>query len=195
MAHLTHFKIAKPSRVTLSVTVTQPGLNAQYQRTVSLGRIPSRSTKSDRSVEQIVFNHLGTPATLNPTAAKHTDRLTVDLPPGTYGTSTYYGYCAGRFRIALDSVKPLRITNQTLRLSTSKVSKDSLAGVLDLNTVVLRGSQAGKLTWRSTNPSIAKVNQRGLLTMRRWGKAKIVVTTSKGKTAMLTVTANKPPVG
>lgn len=55
------------------------------------------------------------------------------------------------------------------------------------------GSFAGKLKWKSSDPSVIKVDQKGNITVLKKGKATITVTASNGMSASVTISAVDDP--
>ena len=48
------------------------------------------------------------------------------------------------------------------------------------------------LTWKSSNEDVATVDQKGMVTAVKKGKATITVTSTNGKHARLNLTVNRP---
>jgi uncharacterized protein YjdB len=67
----------------------------------------------------------------------------------------------------------------------------TLPVVLDDGTKVITGS---KLTYKSTNKKVAKVNSKGKITALKAGSTKITVTAANGKKLTVKVTVVKKPV-
>ena len=87
--------------------------------------------------------------------------------------------------VAADRVR-LRQTKLSMKV---KGTKKLIAEVLPVN------ASNKKTSWRSSNPSVAAVDQNGKVTAKRAGTSKITVTAQDGKkTAVCTVTVKKPVV-
>lgn len=68
----------------------------------------------------------------------------------------------------------------------------------ELKPIVKPNSASSKLTWKTSNPKVAKVSQEGVVTGRKKGTATITVKSSNGKKATCKVTVktkkNQAPV-
>ena len=88
----------------------------------------------------------------------------------------------------------LQVTVKGTSSSTGTVTQTSKSLFLavgkkaNLKTQVLSGSNLSGLTYKSSNKSIASVTNKGIVTAKRPGKAKITITPKKGKKMTVTIT-------
>ncbi len=79
------------------------------------------------------------------------------------------------------NISSIRLNKTTLKLQAKKYST--------LTAIVSPSSASNKnLTWKSSNPKVAIVNQNGKVTALKAGKTTVTVRSSNGKTAKCTVT-------
>jgi uncharacterized protein YjdB len=137
--------------------------------------------------------------TLDPTGSEPSgSTVTADLSPGQYEATVGYAHCSGFFTISLDSVKVIdggqvaQSKSVPLPVKAVKLPKKSIrlerGDKIKLPAAYIpANAKVPKLTWKSSNPKVAKVSKKGVIKARRPGKTTITVRAQTGKVAKLKV--------
>ena len=159
-----------PSKVTLDISKANlcAGETLQLTATLPKGTSSVLTWESDNPAVATVKNGLVT--------AVDTGKATITVTTGNKKSDT----CDIVVKKLPDKVK-LNVTKMTL------VPMETFDLVASLPT-----GTTSELTWKSSKPSVAKVNDEGLVTAVKTGTAKITVTTVNKKTATCTVTVETP---
>lgn len=119
------------------------------------------------------------------------------LSPGTYwvrysATDTYKASSHVALTIAAYQAPPVHVTGVTLNRTTAELYTNHGASTVQLTADVQPADAADKtVTWSSSNPAVAAVDEQGLVTVHAAGTAVITATTKDGGfTAACTVTAS-----
>lgn len=152
------------------------------------------------SVVKEIYKNVGTKTAFNTGGTNKWGVSNSDLSPAVSGHMqlVLYASSSGKFA-AIDNVKittsapagPVAVTGVTLDKTSASVEAGQ---TLQLTATVSPTNADNKnVSWSSNNPTVANVDQNGLVTAYSAGNATITVTTEDGsKTATCTVTVTEP---
>ncbi|MDR0504562.1 MAG: Ig-like domain-containing protein [Bifidobacteriaceae bacterium] len=191
----TVFTLDKAARVSLSIQAggSNGAAGPQIMRVVQPGSgIELLDVNGQVAMAGINLDRIADDAPNHPAASS----VTLELPPGQYGTQVEYGYCSGFFAVSLDAVtpsaQPAPHASPAPQVTAVKLTKRSLAvktGKRIKLTASLRPAKArSKLLWRSSKPKVAKISATGIVKAKRHGKTTITVRTANGKHDKLKLT-------
>ena len=97
---------------------------------------------------------------------------------------------SGKLTAKKKGTASITVTTANGKKATCKVTVKAAPKSLKLNAKLSKGS-AGKVTYRSSNSRVAKVDSRGKITALRKGKTTITAKTYNGKKAAVRITVRK----
>lgn len=164
----------------LSLTAGSPGTSATLTATVAPAGASDQSVTWSTSAPSV--------ATVNATAGS-----TVTVVAHAPGSATITVTTADGARTAscVVTVEPVKVTGVSVKTATSVLVGKSEQLIA---TVSPSNATNQKVTWATSNPSVATVSASGLVTGVANGTATVTVTADGGKTASCTVTVTTAPV-
>lgn len=173
-----------------AVDVAAPGVGI-------LSSVPGNKFKSESGTSMaaphvsgmIALLKLAYPGLKPSNVHKYVEKVSVDL--GAAGRDNYYGYGFPDMRRAIPKykVKPKSIKFEEDEIQITKGGKKTLEV-----TFVPETSTETRLKWKSSDESIVKVSEKGVLSAKKPGTATITATTVNKKKARCKVTVVPKPV-